>query len=140
MAQVSDWSTLEQNNVKLDDLTLSGEGGLYSNKIMCAVKAKFDDVDGKLAKVQGAYVFKGTKADMTALEAVTSPSVGDVYSVTALGGENYAWDGTAWDALGTSDANVVHKTGDETVGGTKEFTSNVVLVEASGPIVGRGCP
>lgn len=127
MAQVSDWSTLEQNNVKLDDLTLSGEGGLYSNKIMCAVKKKFDDVDGKLSKVQGAYVFKGTKADMTALEAVEDPAVGDVYSVTDLGGENYAWDGDAWDSLGTSDANVVHKTGDETINGEKKFNDTTYL-------------
>ena len=125
MSSISEWSTKEEENTHLDDLTLSGEGGLYTNKIMCAVKEKMTEVDGKLDAVAGGLVFRGTKADYAALEAVTDPAVGDMYSVTALGGENYAWDGTAWDSLGTSDANVVHKTGDETIEGQKKFTSNI---------------
>ena len=131
MAQVSDWQTEEEKNTSLDELTLSGEGGLYTNKIMCAVKKKFDEVDGKLDAVAGGLVWRGTKATYADLEAVTDPAVGDMYSVTELGGENYAWNGTAWDGLGTSDANVVHKTGSETVGGEKTFTAAPVYADAS---------
>lgn len=125
MADISEWSAVEAENTYLDELTLSGEGGQYINKIMCAIKAKEDEQDAKLAKVQGAYVFRGTVADMAALEAVEDPDNGDVYSVTALGGENYAWNGEAWDDLGSSDANIVHKSGTETVEGSKTFTNAI---------------
>lgn len=57
----------------------------------------------------------------------TDNQKGDMYSVTNLNGENYIWDGTAWDSLGTSDANVVHKTGNETVAGTKRFESDALF-------------
>lgn len=50
------------------------------------------------AKLASAMHYKGTVADMTALEAVVDPEVGDVYNVTATG-DNYAFDGTSWDKL-----------------------------------------
>ena len=127
MSDISEWSIKEEENTHLDELTLSGEGGQYINKIMCAVKGKMNEVDGKLDAVAGGLVFRGTKATYSDLEAVTDPAAGDMYSVTALGGENYAWTGEAWDALGTSDANVVHKTGDETISGDKTFNNQLVL-------------
>lgn len=127
MSEISEWSTKEEENTHLDELTLSGEGGQYINKVMCAVKEKLNEVDGKLDAVAGGLVFRGTKATYADLEAVTSPAVGDMYSVTALGGENYAWTGEAWDALGTSDSGVVHKSGGETVAGTKTFSSTVIF-------------
>ena len=128
MSDISEWSTKEAENTHLDELTLSGEGGQYINKLMCAVKAKEDEQDAKLATVAGGLVFRGTKATYADLEAVEDPAVGDMYSVTALGGENYAWNGTAWDSLGTSDANVVHKTGTEIIDGKKTFTGEHIVI------------
>lgn len=124
MANVSDWSANEKDNLFLDELNLSDQHGRRTAKIMAAVKAKDDEQDAKLEAVAGGLVFRGTKATYADLEAVEDPAVGDMYSVTALGGENYAWDGEAWDALGSSDANIVHKTGDESIGGKKTFTNN----------------
>lgn len=119
MANVSDWSANEKDNLFLDELNLSDQHGRRAAKVMAAVKAKADEVDSKLDAVAGGLVFRGVKATYADLEAVEEPAVGDMYSVTGLGGENYAWNGEEWDALGTSDANVVHKTGDEEVYGLK---------------------
>jgi hypothetical protein len=48
-----------------------------------------------------AYKYKGSKADLTALNAVSNPQVGDVYNIgTDADGANYAWNGTSWDNLG----------------------------------------
>ena len=44
MSDISEWSTKEEENTNLDELTLSGEGGQYINKIMCAVKGVYDDL------------------------------------------------------------------------------------------------
>lgn len=46
------------------------------------------------------YRYKGTVAAVSALPA--SAAVGDVYNVEGDNGQNYAWTGTAWDALGGS--------------------------------------
>lgn len=134
MANVSDWSANEKDNLFLDELNLSDQHGRRTAKIMAAVKAKEDEQDAKLDAVAGGLVFRGTKATYADLEAVEDPAVGDMYSVTELGGENYAWDGEAWDTLGTSDANVVHKTGDETISGTKSFSSGIVLNDTANSI------
>ena len=127
MANVSEWSANELENIYLDDMSLSDERGRRAAKIMAAVKAKEDEQDAKLDTVAGGLVFRGTKATYADLETVEDPAVGDMYSVTGLGGENYAWNGEAWDALGTSDANVVHKTGDETINGEKKFNDTTYL-------------
>lgn len=54
-------------------------------------------VDGK---VTGVYHFKGSVADLTALQAVENPAIGDVYNITATG-MNAGWTGSAWDEFGT---------------------------------------
>ncbi|MBQ7687175.1 MAG: hypothetical protein IJT28_08110 [Bacteroidaceae bacterium] len=48
--------------------------------------------------VSSAYKYKGSVAAVSNLPT-TGNTVGDVYNVEA-NGANYAWDGTAWDALG----------------------------------------
>ena len=48
-----------------------------------------------------AMDWKGTVADMTALNAVSSPKSGDVYHVTSSGSE-YAWNGSSWEELGVT--------------------------------------
>lgn len=80
-----------------------------------------------------AYHYKGTVSAVDDLPDMGN-TVGDVYNVgSTLNGGNYAWTGTAWDKLGDTydlsgfalDADVVHKTGDEIVAGTKTFSSGI---------------
>lgn len=52
------------------------------------------------ADLTTVYRYKGTVAAVSALPA--SADVGDVYNVEGDNGQNYAWTGTAWDALGGS--------------------------------------
>ena len=55
------------------------------------------EVDGKVA---GVYHYKGSVANRAALPA--SPAVGDVYNLQDEDGQNVAWTGSAWDALGAT--------------------------------------
>lgn len=48
--------------------------------------------------ITNMYKYKGSVATVSALPS-TENTVGDVYNVEASG-MNYAWNGTAWDALG----------------------------------------
>lgn len=52
------------------------------------------------AKVAGVLHYKGTVATVEELNTIEAPVVGDVYHVTADKGE-YAYNGTAWEALGS---------------------------------------
>lgn len=59
-------------------------------------------MDDVLAKVGGAYHYKGSKASLNELLAdVTAPEVGDVYNLEDTG-MNAAWTGEAWDELGSA--------------------------------------
>lgn len=51
-------------------------------------------------KVTGVYHYKGSVASRSALPA--APAVGDVYNVQDEDGQNVAWTGSAWDALGAT--------------------------------------
>ena len=55
------------------------------------------EVDGK---VSGVYHYKGSVATRSALPQ--SPAVGDVYNLQDEDGQNVAWTGSAWDALGAT--------------------------------------
>ena len=50
--------------------------------------------------VTGVYHFRGSVADLAALQAVQNPAVGDVYNIEDTG-MNAAWTGTVWDEFGT---------------------------------------
>lgn len=52
------------------------------------------------ADIATVYRYKGSVAAVSALP--TGATVGDVYNVEGDNGQNYAWDGTKWDALGGS--------------------------------------
>ena len=58
-----------------------------------------DVADAIDAKVASAYVYKGSVASQSALPS-SGQKTGDVYDVQDTG-MNYAWNGSAWDALGT---------------------------------------
>lgn len=71
-----------------------------------ATKAELDDyaTDAELLalenKVTGVYHFRGTVANLEALQAVQEPEVGDVYNLEDTG-MNAAWTGEMWDEFGT---------------------------------------
>ena len=52
------------------------------------------------ADLTTVYRYKGTVTGVDALPS--GADVGDVYNVEGDNGQNYAWTGTAWDALGGS--------------------------------------
>lgn len=94
-------------HVKLSDATdgtsaASGGTAATPKAVSDALAAAKSYADGK---VSGLYTYKGSVATYAALPA--SPSTGDVYNVEAAYGDypagtNWAWTGTAWDALGGS--------------------------------------
>ena len=59
------------------------------------------DVDSKISSaITGVYTYKGSVASYANLPS-SGQEVGDVWDVQDTG-INYAWTGTAWDALGTA--------------------------------------
>ena len=52
------------------------------------------------AKIAGVLTYKGTLDTVEALDGVEAPKTGDVYHITATGAE-YAYNGTAWEELGS---------------------------------------
>ena len=88
--------------ITLNSVAKTAFGSIAGNTEMYTganVDALFTDALAKIdAKFASAMHYKGTVADMAALEAVVDPEVGDVYNVTASG-DNYAFDGTNWDKL-----------------------------------------
>ena len=73
----NDYTTAEKNK-----LAAFGEASTYALK----------------ADITNMYKYKGSVATVSALPA-SENTTGDVYNVEATG-MNYAWNGTAWDALG----------------------------------------
>lgn len=68
-------------------------------------KALSDKIESLKASLSSVYNYKGSVA--TYAELPENPVVGDVYNVEEAhnnvpAGTNYAWNGTAWDALGGS--------------------------------------
>ena len=73
----------------------------YADSIGTAANSYTDNAISALGAV---FNFKGTKADMEALNDVTEPNTGDVWHV--MSGANgssaeYVYDGSAWEELGT---------------------------------------
>lgn len=87
------------------------------------------------AAAGSGFSFKGSVDEVADLPS-SGNVAGDMYSVTAPApdGGCYAWNGTQWvqlvPTLDTSmfalDADVVHSTGDESISGTKTFSSPIV--------------
>ena len=63
-----------------------------------ATAADLDELEGK---VTGVYHFRGSVADLEALQAIEDPAEGDVYNIEATG-MNAAWTGEMWDEFGTT--------------------------------------
>lgn len=92
--------------------------------------------------ITGAVRFKGTVADLTALNAIQNPSQGDMYWVTS---ENsyYIWNGSAWSQTGgTVDlSDYYNKTEsaqtfvdfihDQTISGVKTFANGIKIEDST---------
>jgi hypothetical protein len=59
-----------------------------------------DLIENIEAKTSGLYHFKGSVADLAALQAIENPEVGDTYNLLDTG-MNAAWTGEAWDEFGS---------------------------------------
>lgn len=95
---------LETNIIDNDTKAISA-GAVYDYKVAndaeVAKKINASDVESTYAKktdITNVYKYKGSKATVSALPT-TGNVVGDVWNVEERG-INYAWTGTAWDALG----------------------------------------
>ena len=134
--------TANANNISaLDGRLTTAEAGLANTY----TKAEVD------AKVAATFKYKGTVATYNDLPTEGN-TIGDVWNVTDSGA-NYAWDGSGWDMLGSvidltpyltsadaastyatiatvntkaNDADVLHKTGNESASGVKTFSDGIV--------------
>ena len=87
---------------------------LYQTQAIAVQNISATTVTGALAELRNAITnlgsvlsYKGSVADVAALALIDNHAVGDTYNVVAAdptthtpAGTNYAWNGTAWDALG----------------------------------------
>ena len=102
--EAANWKAIDASAAKLDvvnNLTSTSESAALSAAMG---KELNDRLDTLTTKVTGVYVYKGS-VDSYAQLPTTNNQVGDVYNVVAANGNipagtNYAWNGTAWDALG----------------------------------------
>ena len=62
-----------------------------------ATEADLAELEGK---VTGVYHFRGSVANLEALQAIENPAEGDVYNIEDTG-MNAAWTGEVWDEFGT---------------------------------------
>lgn len=110
---VDDGLATKQGTLTFDSTPTSGStnpvtsGGVYS-AIPRVVSALTNDSGYQTAsqvetaintKIASAYIYKGSVATYNDLPA-SGNVIGDVYDVQSTG-VNYAWTGTAWDALGS---------------------------------------
>ena len=71
-----------------------------------ATKAELEDyatedaLESLRGEVTGVYHFRGSVADLEALQAIENPRAGDVYNLEDTG-MNAAWTGEIWDEFGT---------------------------------------
>lgn len=59
------------------------------------------DLESLRGEVTGVYHFRGSVADLAALQAIQNPAAGDVYNIEDTG-MNAAWTGEVWDEFGTT--------------------------------------
>ena len=90
----------------LADYALKSEIPASADLSAYATKAELEDyaTDLDLAdlanRVTGVYHYRGSVADLAALQEIQDPAVGDVYNLEDTG-MNAAWTGEVWDEFGT---------------------------------------
>ena len=103
-ADMSAYATkAELNNVSVDLTGYATEN--YVNNQIANIPI-YDDSELQSAvsalegQMTGIYHYRGSVADLAALQAIENPENGDVYNLEDTG-MNAAWNGTAWDDFGT---------------------------------------
>lgn len=114
LSDANDYATktyVDDNGGKIDTISVNGSAQTITNKnVDIDMPTKVSDLTNDsgfqtAAQVQtaingavtSAYRYKGSVDTYAGLPA--SPEIGDVYDVQETG-MNYAWNGSAWDALG----------------------------------------
>jgi hypothetical protein len=87
-------NSLPENLVYSDDLNAYAPLSELNNY------ATADELQNVKNQLNGIYHFKGSVADLAALQAIENPVEGDVYNLEDTG-MNAAWTGSAWDEFGT---------------------------------------
>ena len=96
-------ATTEFVNDAID--TAITNAGIPASSTITSLGDRLDLVEAAVGAVSGAYVYKGSRT--YANLPSSGQEIGDVYNVTDAhdgvpAGTNYAWNGSAWDALGGS--------------------------------------
>ena len=78
----------------------SADLSLYATKTELEDYATTNDLETLEGKVTGVYHFRGSVANLEALQAIEEPEEGDVYNIEDTG-MNAAWTGEVWDEFGT---------------------------------------
>ena len=100
-ADAVDWSNVQNKPTKVSEFT-NDSGYQTASQVESAISTATDGlatesyVDGK---VSSAYKYKGSVANKEVLPS--NAQVGDVYNLEDTG-MNVAWNGTAWDELGST--------------------------------------
>ena len=115
--QGNDINGIKTNIGALSDLNTTAKGTIVAaiNEVKTSADGKMTSaqVDSKITaakaglatetyvnnKVSSVYKYKGSK-DTYASLPTTGNTVGDVWNVVDKNGQNFAWTGSAWDALG----------------------------------------
>lgn len=82
------------------DIPAEADLSAYATKAELSDYATASDLTDLANSVTGVYHFRGSVADLTALQAIQNPAAGDVYNIEDTG-MNAAWTGEAWDEFGT---------------------------------------
>ena len=122
-AKTTAWDSALQNANKYTDTEIKKLSGNTANAI--------DGLEETInTKISAAYVYKGSVANYSDLPG-TGNTVGYVYNVVNANGHipagtNYAWNGTAWDALGGS----VDLSGYATTAVTNDLRSDLTTAQS----------
>lgn len=86
----------------LDEYISQATGYIDDEELAAALADYVTDDDFATFKesLSTVYHFRGSVANLTELQAIENPEVGDVYNITDTG-MNAAWDGEQWDDFGS---------------------------------------
>ena len=98
------------------------------------IAGSISELNDKLSNLASAYVYKGSKQTFNDLPKPPNVENGWVYNVEQPNGMNYAWNGTAWDALGpTIDlapyATLKNLSNHASTTATSSITGHVILAD-----------
>ena len=106
------------------DVQVSALGGTHSAKGWAEVA---QELVGSIGTVMH---YKGSVANYAALQAIVDPELGDTYNVLDTG-NNYAWNGTAWDQLsGTVDLSAYRTAEEQDVIDAKKLENTATGTES----------